>query len=143
MRGYQRADRTSPVMSTARQPMPGGPLWRVRLARAVLKAEQFGPPTQWFHSSAVRHEVAGLAPDQTKAGCRAIVCRIAEEHGVTFAEIRGPRRQKPILAARKAAVIAVAKHMPQWSMSQIGQFFNRDPTTIMHALGLLRRGGAA
>jgi chromosomal replication initiation ATPase DnaA len=88
-------------------------------------------------------EPAAIAPDRSMAGCRVIVAQIAKEHGVTFAEIMGQRRLKPVAAARKAAVIAVAAHMPRWTLAKIGEFFNRDHTTILHALGRLKRRRAA
>jgi hypothetical protein len=107
-----------------------------------LAGYKHGPPPPCPPGTRAAASKAG-EPDRSCAGCRVIVGRIAKEHGVTFEDIMGPRRLKPVVAARKAAMIAVAAHMPRWSLPQIGRFFNRDHTTIMHALGRLKRGGAA
>jgi chromosomal replication initiation ATPase DnaA len=70
---------------------------------------------------------------------RQMVGEIADRHGVSFAEIIGPRKHRKVLAARYEAIRAVNREFPGWSSPKIGRFFNRDHTSILSALGRLSR----
>ena len=76
---------------------------------------------------------------------RRIIGRVAAKHGFKAADIVGPRRGSELIAARFAAVAAVAEAHPKMSQPQLGKHFNRDHTTILHALRRLgmktRRAG--
>lgn len=72
-----------------------------------------------------------------------------QEHGVTVDEILGSSRKKRIVAARHAAIRAVAEAVDLrascgnwtggfWSTTAIGKLFGRDHTTILWVLGRLR-----
>ena len=67
-----------------------------------------------------------------------IVHRVADEHGVTVSKIRGRSTSGGILAARHAAMIALAKADPDLSSVAIGRLVNRDHTVV---LTVLRRAG--
>jgi chromosomal replication initiation ATPase DnaA len=70
-----------------------------------------------------------------------MVGEIADRHGVSFAEIIGPRKHRKVLAARYEAIRTVNREFPAWSTLKMGRFFNRDHTTILSALGRLSRHG--
>lgn len=70
---------------------------------------------------------------------REIVSRVGAAHGYSFAEITGPRLEKSLVQARFDAIKAVADARPDLSLPQIGRIFNRDHTSILHALK--KRGG--
>ncbi|RWC00620.1 helix-turn-helix domain-containing protein [Mesorhizobium sp.] len=65
---------------------------------------------------------------------RHVIDLVARMHGCTYAEMRGPSRQYRIVAARDAAMCAVMVLKPNLSRGQIGLLFNRDPSTVLHAL---------
>ena len=74
---------------------------------------------------------------------RAIIREVAEAHGVTLAEILSDYRDHRIVAARRAAILAVIRMKPHLSLPDVGRVFGRDHTTIMHHLevaGIPKRG---
>lgn len=78
-------------------------------------------------------------PTGSKTPARDIISRVAAAHGYTLAQIIGPRLEKKLVHARFDAVKAVAEGRPDMSLPQIGRVFNRDHTSILHALN--KRGG--
>lgn len=76
---------------------------------------------------------------EPKMPAREIISRVGALHGYTLAEITGPRLEKKLVQARFDAIKAVADHRPDLSLPQIGRIFNRDHTSILHALR--KRGG--
>lgn len=65
---------------------------------------------------------------------KAILFEVARKHGLSPVELVGNRRQKNIIAARFEAIVRIADEKPDWSLVQIGNFFNRDHTTVLHAI---------
>lgn len=69
----------------------------------------------------------------TSPGKMADICAdVGDETGITTAEMRGKSREKHI---------TVARHYAMWrardagfSYPEIGRFFNRDHSTVMHAI---------
>lgn len=59
-----------------------------------------------------------------------IIRTIAREHGVTFDDLRGPRRFKKIVAARKEAAIVLTER--GMSNIRISQLLQKDKTTIFY-----------
>lgn len=60
---------------------------------------------------------------------------IAQHHGFTLDELRGPRRMKPLSRARQVAVFCVWALKPSVSLPEIGRRTgNRDHSTIWHAV---------
>ena len=77
-----------------------------------------------------------------KTPVKEIIAHVAAIYGYPVSDILGPRRRKPIVKARHAAMKAVADARPDLSYPQIGKFFGgRDHTTILHAIQKL--GGRA
>lgn len=72
---------------------------------------------------------------------KVIVTLVALRHGVTFEEIIGRDRNKHITAARRDAIHLVHTHT-RFSLNALGRLFGRDHTSIMYALGRVRKGGA-
>lgn len=66
-----------------------------------------------------------------------IVEAVAEEHDVTVGQLLGQSRQRKHVRARWA-VWAILDAEGK-SLTQIGNYFNRDHTTILHGLGRLSR----
>lgn len=63
-----------------------------------------------------------------------IIDEIASQHGVTYADIVGPSRQRKIKEARFDAIAAVKLARPALTLNQIGNIFKRDHTSAMWAL---------
>ena len=57
----------------------------------------------------------------------------AQEFGVTIADIMGKRRFRKSVHARQEAM-RLANAANDYSLSQIGKFFDRDPTTVLHGI---------
>ena len=68
-----------------------------------------------------------------------IIKEVAEKHKVSAGEIKGPRRNRYILAARFEAILRIHRELPHLSLPQIGRIFNRDHTTILY---VIRKYGA-
>lgn len=67
----------------------------------------------------------------------AIIEAVAHDHGITTHDVLGPCRRKPIVKARQAAMVAVARARPMLSLLQLGGIFRRDHTTVMYAFSKL------
>lgn len=64
-----------------------------------------------------------------------IIALVAAKHGVMPGDIRGPSRNRRIVAARWDAIAQVRRMRPDLSLPVIGRMFGgRDHTTISHAL---------
>jgi len=64
-----------------------------------------------------------------------ITNRVSAEFGISIRELRGPKRGAIYKEPRR--LIWGELQERGYSLSQIGRFFGRDHTTIMHGLGLL------
>lgn len=87
---------------------------------------------------------AALLPPTTAPGAMApswrdvairLIATVAQEHGVSPAELLGTSRHRHIITAKQAAMLAVRERMGL-SYPVIGELFNRDHTTVLH--GCLR-----
>jgi hypothetical protein len=63
-----------------------------------------------------------------------IIERVARAHDMLPAHITGDQRSKPFVRARYAAIAEVRRIYPEKSLPWLGRQFNRDHTTILHAL---------
>lgn len=66
---------------------------------------------------------------------RRILQQEASKHLCTPEDILGKRRYKEMVAARHAAIKRVSEEFPHFSSSLLARIFNKDHTTILHALG--------
>jgi len=71
------------------------------------------------------------------ARMRLVVDMIAAEHHMTAALILGRSRWAPVVAARHEAMAACHAEFG-YPTTLIGRFFNRDHSTIVHALQKMR-----
>lgn len=63
---------------------------------------------------------------------RRIVAEVAERYGLTFDDLTGKRRPRPIAYARMAAYAEVRARRPHLGLTQIGAVFGgRDHSTIL------------
>lgn len=66
---------------------------------------------------------------------RSIIEKISQIHGISYAEIMGRSRVRPIVAARQAAMFEVHKRRPDLTLPQLGKIFGgKDHTTVLHAI---------
>lgn len=69
---------------------------------------------------------------------RSIVAATAKEFGFTVQEIKSNRRNSGLVRARHIAIYRVYKLL-HCSYPELGEFFGRDHTTIMHAVRQVAR----
>ena len=72
---------------------------------------------------------------------REIIAHVAALHCLKAGDLVGPRRMKHIIEARHEAIRIVADLRPDLSLPQIGRVFNKDHTTILHALRKTKQEG--
>lgn len=66
-----------------------------------------------------------------------IAFRVAAETGVTVAEMRTSTRVRSVARARQVAMFRARREGK--TLEAIGRFFNRDHTTVLHAVALIER----
>ena len=71
--------------------------------------------------------------NSSKSRMTAVIRETAEKHGLTEKELMAATRKVNVVKARQEAIYRI-RHEVQKSMSEIGRFFNKDHTTILHAL---------
>lgn len=67
---------------------------------------------------------------------------IAATHGYLWTDILGPSRNRALVKVRQECIRAVADARTDLSLPQLGRIFNRDHTTILHALRKTRKPGS-
>jgi chromosomal replication initiator protein len=67
---------------------------------------------------------------------------VAAQFGLTRGQLLGRRRQRHIVLARHIAML-LAVEMLQASLPQVGRWFHRDHTSVLHARDVMRRRIAA
>lgn len=81
---------------------------------------------------------AVMAAQERMAGCYASketkleILTVLEEHDVTWLELIGPSRFAKLAACRKEVYRLL--HKRGWSYAKIGDFMNRDHTSVMHGV---------
>jgi chromosomal replication initiation ATPase DnaA len=73
-------------------------------------------------------------PRERRAPPRVLIERVAAWHRLPTTAILSTRRDRPAIVARWDAVVAVKMAYPTISFARLGRLFDRDHTTIMHAL---------
>jgi chromosomal replication initiator protein len=68
----------------------------------------------------------------------AVIQRVAKANGVTVKQVMGRSRLKPIARARQMAMRAIEAEFGD-SSPMIGRLFNRDHTTVLAALGSIKK----
>lgn len=88
---------------------------------------------------------AGLSPSGGRRAVQSIIREVAQRRGVSVRDILGPSRSASIVAIRHEAIAQAYMERPDMSLPELGRRFNRDHTTVIHAVrkyGVLR-GDAA
>ncbi len=67
-----------------------------------------------------------------------IMAEYAEKYSVTIDDLRGPARKRPLVHYRQECMYRIHKST-KFSLSQIGRLFNRDHTTVYHAINAVER----
>lgn len=86
---------------------------------------------------------AGEAP--VRETMASIAARVAVAHGYTLKDLHGPRRHRLLAYARFEAMwlmrqLRTLDGAYRYSLTQIGNFFDRDHTTVLHALNRYESG---
>lgn len=86
-----------------------------------------------------QHDTDEVSP-RPKRSIRAIILdELRNFPDVTIEEVLGPRRTREVTAARFAAIAAVKSERTDLSYPQIGREFNRDHTSILHAVRTMEK----
>lgn len=64
----------------------------------------------------------------------AIIARVASAHGVSVKDILAQDRADRIVAARRAAMVAIREVYPQMTLHEMARLFDRDHTTVLYSL---------
>lgn len=81
---------------------------------------------------------------EARPTAKAIAIQVADRHGLTLEDLRGPCRRREVAWPRQEAMAAVYANC-RVSLPWVGRFFgNRDHTTVLHAIRRVaeRRGAA-
>ncbi|MGO8242962.1 helix-turn-helix domain-containing protein [Rhizobium johnstonii] len=75
---------------------------------------------------------------------KAIIIEVLDKFpGVSFAELKGPRRDRNIVRARQVAMYEVYTQRDDMSTPMVGNIFGRDHTTVLHAVHKIKAMKAA
>lgn len=88
-------------------------------------------------STAIRESACLAANDVSitrREAMRRLVREVCEDAAVSEPAIYSTNRRRHVARARQAAMWRIRKEMPDLSLPQIGRFFNRDHTTVIHAI---------
>jgi hypothetical protein len=65
---------------------------------------------------------------------RAIIAAVARKYGLTYDDLIGSRRLKPLVIARQEAMHILVRARPDLGLTRVGRLFNRDHSTVWHAI---------
>lgn len=65
------------------------------------------------------------------------ITKIAVKHGTTISEVMRGARHIPVVRARMEAIRHVNAIKPSWSSVRIAEYFGKDHSTVLYALGRL------
>ncbi len=82
---------------------------------------------------------AGSAPltdalHTKRSHIKSLIAKAAKDNGVTYEAVMSRARPRDVCTARFAAIAAVAAAYPDMSFPRLGRIFNRDHSSIVHAL---------
>lgn len=113
----------------------------IREADSIIKNAQNRAEAMLADAAAKAGKIlvwAAMEDSEDKAVPGDLIRAVAMKHALTVADIKGPSRAMNIVDARQEAMAMVYKTRPDLSLPQIGRIFDRDHTTILHALRKLR-----
>ena len=65
---------------------------------------------------------------------KSLIAKAAQDNGVSYDAVMSRARPRDVCRARFAAITAVARAYPDMSFPRLGRIFNRDHSSIVHAL---------
>ena len=95
------------------------------------RAEPTAEMTEEILREFVHAESLAIEPD-------AIVLVVATHYGITRDQLKGKRRTNSVALPRQIAMYLM-RRQTTLSLSEIGRFFDRDHTTVIHACGKIER----
>lgn len=116
------------------KPLPEGKIEQPKLVQSV---QQPLISTELIVAN-FRVIVPGISP-MSKIKGKDIIKRICWEYQMDVATVLGASRNKHVVKVRQLAMVAVRRLRPDLYLTEIGRLFNRDHTTVLHAL---RKHGA-
>lgn len=87
----------------------------------------------WFADAHLSIE-QGLDDVAPREFVRDIMEEIAQQWGVSVEAIKGPRRTRSLYLPRHHAIYEAVRRCPHLSIVGVGRIFNRDHSTLLHAL---------
>lgn len=90
-------------------------------------------PAPFIEKPIVRTPLSEIAKVFNRPREKRIIERIAKAYSTTPGEITGASRALPLVYARQAAIYWVHRRMG-YAKKQTGRVFNRDHTTVIHAI---------
>jgi chromosomal replication initiator protein len=95
------------------------------------RAEPTAEMAEEILSEFVHAESLAIEPD-------AIVLAVASHYGITREQLKGKRRTNSVALPRQVAMYLM-RRQTTLSLSEIGRFFDRDHTTVIHACSKIER----
>ena len=135
-RQSEREERMARVRQEAEAQRAHQEALRERMAHEKAKAEADKEAVRKLVS---QYRVIEVKPQVRPA--KSIIRDIAEAHGYTLNDILGVRRNKQLVTVRHMCIRAVADAKPEMSLPAIGRIFQRDHSSIIHALSKTRKEG--
>lgn len=71
--------------------------------------------------------------------CRVIADATAENYGIPLTDLLSERRSPPMAVEARMVAMYLCRHITPYSLPRIGRFFDRDHTTVMHAIRTVER----
>ncbi|TPM92710.1 helix-turn-helix domain-containing protein [Mesorhizobium sp. B2-1-3A] len=106
-----------------------------KLDRAAIEAARIVADARHEASTILAAAEAGKPAEPSKVSVRSIILEVAKRHGISPLDITGPSRARPIVEARRAAMVEAYLTRLDLSTPQIGrEFGGRDHTTVLHSI---------
>lgn len=107
----------------------------VRRLKVLELVKQAPVPTKTRMEEIVDHfrSVTVIETTKRQSGME-IIRQFCALNNVSVDVVFGPSRYRPVVKLRQLAMVEVYRRRPDLSLPQIGRLFNRDHTTIIHAV---------
>ena len=136
--GYQAAEAATGISKIDLQrhllPPPAqrrGPV--ICLKEAVSQMVETTPAVK-IHAL-VREAIVAARPQPTRREAKPIIHEVADQHGLFYADLIGPSRERHIAWPRQEAMWRIRQACPHISLPGIGRLLGgRDHTTILHGI---------
>ncbi|MDR0553962.1 MAG: chromosomal replication initiator protein DnaA [Treponema sp.] len=102
------------------------------LTKLIAYAELLGKPITLDIAQQQLKDVFS-SPKQFNISTETIMRVIAEYFNLSYSDLKGPKRGQSIVLARQLAMY-IAREITEDTLTEIGQTFNRDYSTVIHAI---------